>query len=161
MLLEDFEGDPQARWTYVADTVMGGISDGKATFQRDANGAFVRLTGSVSTANNGGFIQVRIRFDETGWPEDVTRLVLDVRGNGERYHIFLRSRHGTKPWHSYRATFEANADWQEVVLPIADFEPSRDELPAKITAGDVTGLGIVAYGADFEADVSVSGITLT
>ena len=46
-------------WAYLADTVMGGVSQGRAEFSSDA----LRLTGKVSTENNGGFIQVRTRVN--------------------------------------------------------------------------------------------------
>ena len=48
-------------WAYLADTVMGGVSQGGAEFSAGA----LRLTGQVSTKNNGGFIQVRTRIDPT------------------------------------------------------------------------------------------------
>ena len=48
----------KGNWAYLADTVMGGVSQGRAEF---SNGA-LRLTGQVSTENNGGFIQVRTRY---------------------------------------------------------------------------------------------------
>ena len=67
MLLEDFSKDPQNRWAYVADTVMGGVSAGESTFEQDGDTHYVRLNGRVSTENNGGFIQVRTRFSG-GWP---------------------------------------------------------------------------------------------
>ena len=38
---------------------MGGVSQGSAEFDAGA----LRLTGQVSTKNNGGFIQVRTRID--------------------------------------------------------------------------------------------------
>jgi len=43
------------QWVYLADRVMGGISEGTAQFEDQV----IRLSGEVSTANNGGFIQVR------------------------------------------------------------------------------------------------------
>ena len=48
-------------WAYLADTVMGGVSQGGAEFSAGA----LRLTGQVSTKNNGGFIQIRTRVDPT------------------------------------------------------------------------------------------------
>ena len=38
---------------------MGGISDGQAFLDQDKDTVFARLTGNVSTKNNGGFIQLR------------------------------------------------------------------------------------------------------
>ena len=47
------------QWAYLADTVMGGISKGTAQFEDQGTSQVIRLSGEVSTANNGGFIQVR------------------------------------------------------------------------------------------------------
>ena len=48
-----------ARWAYLADTVMGGISVGKAEVTSSGSETGIRLSGRVSTENNGGFIQIR------------------------------------------------------------------------------------------------------
>ncbi|MEM1378135.1 MAG: CIA30 family protein [Pseudomonadota bacterium] len=157
--LDDFSPTSAERWSYVADGVMGGVSKGAAEIGSDAGEAYIRLTGQVSTENNGGFIQVRRRFDK-GLPENAKALKLRVRGNGETYYVFLRSRFATRPWHSYRRSFQANTDWSEITLPISSFEASHSSLPERIDAVDVTGIGLVAYGADFEADLSVSTIVL-
>ncbi|MGB7431609.1 MAG: CIA30 family protein [Ahrensia sp.] len=159
MIFDDFTNDPQNWWDYVADTVMGGVSDGTIDFSNDGDKHFVRLRGTVSTDNNGGFIQVRRRFDEA-IGDGASTVSLTVRGNGERYYVFLRSRKATRPWHSYRASFIADAEWQEVRLTIAEFEPSRDVLPAHIQPADIIGLGLVAYGADFQADLSVADVKI-
>jgi hypothetical protein len=159
MIFDDFSSSPQNRWSYVADTVMGGVSDGAIAFDADDGRAFVRLTGTVSTANNGGFIQVR-RSVDGGFADTTQGLKLSVRGNGQTYYVFLRSQNATRPWHSYRASFVADDTWQEVTLPLASFTRSRDVLPEAILPADVTGIGIVAYGGDFKADLSVSAVTV-
>ena len=56
-LIEDFKSQPDTRWRFIADTVMGGVSEGKIEFFHDNGDAYARMTGNVSTANNGGFIQ--------------------------------------------------------------------------------------------------------
>lgn len=139
-------------WRYAADTVMGGVSEGRAWVDGDV----LRLTGSVSTANNGGFIQVRTDLPN-GLGGDTIHL--RVRGNGEQYFVHLRSVHSVRPWQSYRAGFETTPDWTDVALPLSAFAPSRDSLPLQINAGDVRSLGLVAYGRDHEADLSVSHIS--
>lgn len=85
-LNERFDAGAEARWRYIGDNVMGGVSSGRA--QITAEG--LNLTGQVSTDNNGGFIQVRREFED-GLSADVSALVLKVRGNGERYTVFLRT----------------------------------------------------------------------
>ena len=46
-------------WNYVSDRVMGGVSTGGASLEKDGDVTFARLAGNVSTRNNGGFIQLR------------------------------------------------------------------------------------------------------
>ena len=58
-LIEDFGANADRRWGYVQDGVMGGVSQGALSFEDDSGTSFARLTGSVSTDNNGGFIQFR------------------------------------------------------------------------------------------------------
>lgn len=154
-IIETFDTEASARWDYVQDGVMGGVSQGQAALEDGA----VRLTGTVSTENNGGFIQVRQRLDG-GWPETADGLQLRVRGNGERYYVFLRTTSARRPWHSYRAAFTAEAEWQDITLPFSAFEPSQDSLPARFTADEIRSIGLVAYGRDHSADLSVSQIAL-
>ena len=153
-VFEDFSQAPQTRWDYVADGVMGGVSQGEADFVQTEGGPAVRLTGQVSIENNGGFIQVRRRF-EGGFPQDGKGLRLSVRGNVETYYVFLRSRGLARAWHSHRHSFETAADWCEVEMAFADFYPSHEGVPESFAPDEVHSIGIVAYGRAFEADVSV------
>ena len=45
-------------WEYISDQVMGGVSEGEVEILRRCF-ISLRLSGNVSTKNNGGFIQVR------------------------------------------------------------------------------------------------------
>ena len=156
-VLEDFSGQPQARWEYLADVVMGGVSDGGAEFISDDGATFVRLTGSVSTQNNGGFVQVR-RMLPQGLPEYTKGLELEVRGNGDVYYVFLRTRELTRPWHFYKASFKSTEGWSRLRIPLTSFEGSRDFLAAPPDPQSVVSIGLVAYGRDHAADLSVATI---
>jgi len=142
-------------WTYLADTVMGGVSEGQARF----DGGSLRLTGTVSTANRGGFIQARTALPE-GLPEGTEALRLRVRGNGQRYFIHLRTTRTRLPWQYYQAGFETGPDWVDVTLPLAGFEPSGRLMAAPPRAEEVRSMGLVAYGRDHQADVSLQYIGL-
>lgn len=156
---EDFSGDANARWTYVSDSVMGGVSTGTAGIIGQGPDAMIHLRGQVSTDNNGGFIQVRRRFSES-WPDSAQGLRLTVKGNGARYYVFLKTPRLTRVWHSYRASFVAPVSWQSIDIPLDMFSPSHMGIPAMFSASEVNSLAIVAYGDDFEADVSVREISL-
>ena len=55
-LIEDFKSQPDTRWQFIADTVMGGVSTGEIDFIELNGDAYARMRGNVSTENNGGFI---------------------------------------------------------------------------------------------------------
>ncbi len=158
-ILEDFENDPQTRWAYVQDGVMGGVSQGQAQLVETDIGPAVQLTGTVSTDNNGGFIQVRHRFADA-WPANAKGLRITARGNGENYFVFLRTRGMARRWHSYRQSFPTGADWATKELPFTDFQPSHAGMPPNLDPAQVIGIGIVAYGKDHQADLTVTKIEM-
>ncbi|WP_171237866.1 MULTISPECIES: CIA30 family protein [unclassified Ruegeria] len=156
-LTEDFSKSPETRWDYVADTVMGGVSSGHVQFRSEGDVAFARLTGTVSTENNGGFIQFRRKLSDR--PDDgVSGVRLLVRGNGEHYFVHLRTRGTVLPWQYYQAEFATSDDWTEVYLPLSGFKASGAMLRATPIADEITSVGVVAYGHDHEARVDVSEI---
>ena len=149
-------------WRFVADTVMGGVSRGGLALETVAGRAAVHLTGSVSTANSGGFVQAALNLarPEGGCLDGshADALELTVYGNGESYNVHLRTPDVVRPWQSYRASFVAPPEWQQCRLPLAGFEPHR--LDAPFDSSRICRLGVVAIGRDFEADVAVARIRL-
>lgn len=147
-------------WEYVADTVMGGVSIGQITPDTISGRQAMRLTGEVSTENNGGFIQMAFNpggaavFDASAF----TALSVDVIGNGELYDISLRTTDLTRPWQSYRARFRAEPTWRTVSLPFTDLTPNRTEMP--FNPARLRRIGILALGRAFKADVAVANIKL-
>jgi len=140
-------------WAYLADTVMGGVSRGNAEF---SNGT-LRLTGLVSTKNNGGFIQVRTRIDPTETFGKVG-VKIKVKGNGEIYYLHIRNASARLPWHYYTANFQTSEKWKEVLIPFNNFEKSATFMPRKLNSETIKTLGVVAYGKDHEADVSIANL---
>ena len=140
-------------WAYLADTVMGGVSQGSAEF---ASGA-LRLTGQVSTRNNGGFIQVRTRIDPKE-AQERTGLKIKVKGNGEIYYLHIRNASARLPWHYYTANFSTNEKWKEVIIPFDQFEKSATLMPRKLNPDTIKTIGLVAYGKDHKADVSIANL---
>ena len=140
-------------WAYLADTVMGGVSQGSAGFDAGA----LRLTGQVSTKNNGGFIQVRTRIDPSDSKEK-TGIKIKVKGNGDVYYLHIRNASARLPWHYYTANFKTNEKWKEVIIPFDDFEKSATFMPKKLKADTIRTIGLVAYGKDHNADVSIANL---
>ncbi len=156
-MLEDFSGTSGSNWNFFTDQVMGGISEGQARVEEVAGARALHLTGSVSTANRGGFIQARLDL-ASPLSADAAGVVLRVRGDGQRYFVHLRTSGTVLPWQYYQAPFETTADWQEVRLPWSAFEPSGRMLRDVPKPEAVRSLALVAYGRDHEADVSLAEI---
>lgn len=146
------------QWEYVADTVMGGVSQGQISQTRVAGRDATRLTGEVSLDNNGGFIQMAFdladgaTFDASDW----LGVEIDVYGNAETYEVRLRTDQLARPWHSYRAEFTAQPDWQKLRIPWAALELRKTDVP--FDPARLRRLGVLAIGAEMTADIAVSGI---
>jgi len=89
------------QWRMFTDRVMGGISTASSGYEVIEGHRCLRLQGSVSLENNGGFIQVALplemngRFFDAG---DFKGVRLWVRGNGENYYVHLRTNQSRLPW---------------------------------------------------------------
>lgn len=147
-------------WQYISDQTMGGVSDGQAILDKDGDMIFARLTGNVSTANNGGFIQIRTNFsfvDLINTNKDLKGVLLNTKGNGETYHIFIRTSEDRSYRDFYSATFTTNENWEIVDLPFSKFKHRYSN--RSLDGNDIRTFGIVAYGRNFYSDVSVSEIS--
>ena len=146
-------------WQYISDQTMGGVSNGQAILDKDGDMIFARLTGNVSTANNGGFIQIRTNFsfvDLINTNKDLKGVRLNTKGNGETYHIFIRTSEDRSYRDFYSATFNTNENWEIVDLPFSEFKHRYSN--KSLDGNDIRTFGIVAYGRNFYSDVSVSEI---
>ena len=154
---ETFDPNKSRNWSFFTDGVMGGVSSGKASFRKSGTDSFVRLEGKVSTANNGGFIQIRHSLEKY-LNNDIKGISLKVRGNGERYYIFIRTTSTLLPWQFYNASFKTSKNWQVVKINLQAFQPSSNFLRKTIKSSSIKSIGIVAYGRDHEAKIDVSEI---
>ena len=77
-------------WKFFSDQVMGGVSEGKTSLKKDQNKLFLRLEGSVSTKNNGGFIQVRKEYQIKD--NNYKGIRLKARGIESEYYIHIRTK---------------------------------------------------------------------
>lgn len=144
----------QSRWAYFSDQVMGGVSEGQATLEQIDDQSVLRLSGMVSTANNGGFIQARTKLNSP-LPASAQGIVLNVRGNDQTYFIHLRTTRTLLPWQFYQAPFEVSDTWKEVRIPFADFNPYGRLLGKTFNVESVRSLAIAAFGRDHSADLFV------
>jgi hypothetical protein len=153
-LIDDFKSHSDTRWRFITDTVMGGVSTGKVEFLEADGDVHAHMTGSVSTENNGGFIQFRMALP-SALPKEALGLRLVVRGNNQRYFVHLRTTGTILPWQYYQAGFEVSGTWTEVRLPFKEFEASGSFLRATPQPESLKSVGIVAFGRDHYAQVDV------
>ena len=173
-----FNIDSGNNWRYVSDRVMGGVSDGQVFLEQDGNVIYARLTGNVSTRNRGGFIQLSSSSSSTYVPlmiqsirnsekngKELQGVRLNVRGNGEIYYIFIRTNETRSFSDYYQASFVADADWEMIDLPFDEFVRNVTNIAgsdtvsdSKLAAKNIRSFGIMAYGRDFLADLSVSTV---
>ncbi|KPD10548.1 CIA30 family protein [Phaeobacter sp. 11ANDIMAR09] len=157
VIVDSFDNNPQSRWEFLADTVMGGVSTGQVNFVQDDGFGYARLTGTVSTEKRGGFIQVRKELTEKP-PRDAKGVRLVTRGNGQTYFVHLRTRGTVLPWQFYQGNFNATQSWTEVRIPFSSFKSSGQMMRTEPKAESLKSIGIVAYGRDHEAMVDVKVI---
>ena len=152
-----FSEDNARYWQYISDQTMGGVSSGHAMLEKDGDMFFARLVGNVSTANNGGFIQLRSTLSFVNLIDNNKTLKgvrLNTRGNGETYHIFIRTSETRSYRDFFSATFISNNEWEIIDLPFKQFKHRFSDI--SLNGNDIRTFGIVAYGRDFFSDVSVS-----
>lgn len=147
------------RWVGFTDTVMGGRSRGSAERVVVDGVAALRLRGTVSLENNGGFIQAALPLAADDGAFDASRyegIALRTRGVPGPYYLHLRTRDTIRPWQLYHAPLAVAAEWASVFVPFTSFQPQRLERALDRTA--LRRLGVVAYGAAFEADLLVTSL---
>jgi hypothetical protein len=147
-------------WRLVTDRVMGGLSQGSVRPHRHDDRACLRLQGGVSTANNGGFVQMTLDL-ASGDPFDASQydgVLLQVAGNGERYNLHLRTSDLRLPWQSYRASFVADSRWREIRIPFDALTAYRTGEPFRPER--LTRVGLVAIGRPFSADLCLGALRL-
>ena len=167
-----FTPDSVKNWKFFSDQVMGGLSEGNVSLEQDGEMNFIRLSGNVSTENNGGFIQLRTSTSMSNKPlmfksilnsrkdgKKIKGVRLNVRGNGETYHIFIQTTiFHWLPIDFHIATFDTSPDWTIVDIPFNQFKKRSNKKQSNFDAKDIKTFAIVAYGRYFKSDVSVSSI---
>jgi hypothetical protein len=156
---EDLTAATGTKWRLVTDQVMGGVSEARVRRATVAGRPAVHLTGDVSLANNGGFVQTTLDLRPDGGAVDArawTGIALAVLGNGESYNLHLRTTDVRRPWQSYRHSFETRGDWRTVRLPFDGFEAHRIDAPLDL--GRLKRIGLVAIGRAFRADLAVADL---
>lgn len=118
-LIYDFNKDSSVKdWTIVDDGVMGGLSQGKFSIDKDGNGVF---SGTVSLENNGGFSSVRHQFDKIQTTKN-SKVLIRLKGDGKDYQFRIKDK--SDVYYSYITTFETSGKWETVEINLSDLYPS-------------------------------------
>ena len=140
-------------WELITDQVMGGKSTGNLELVKKNNEIFLRLSGEVSTENNGGFIQARkgLKINNTKY----SGIKIKVKGTRDDYFIHIRTSMLIFPWQYYAAKFKVDKSWSEIRINFEEFSKSNFYQPSSFTSSDIESIAIVAYGKDFSARVEI------
>ncbi len=151
------EGCENCGWFVVVDGVMGGLSSGKI----ESNAEGMRLSGSVSLANNGGFSSVRTRYERIDLSTS-TEVLIRYRSVGQSFAITLNNYR--RFWRPQFKAFlpETNGEWVERIIPFVDFKKMRfDSIlgdgPSEKELANIIRLGLISNDkkeGPFEFEIS-------
>jgi hypothetical protein len=157
---EEFCEAGNAKWCFVTDKVMGGLSEGSLEIKKEGNDYFYRMTGELSLENNGGFIQFRTKIKNHPSDKSFKGVRLRVRGNNHEYVVHLRTKYLLLPWQYYESAFQTTDQWTTVELPFTSFKKSNFYQPTNVVSQDIKTIGIVAIGKKFSAQIDLASIVL-
>jgi hypothetical protein len=166
LLIDDFTSDSSVFgtfWEGFTDRVMGGRSDISAGVVKEGDEAFMRMRGRVSLENNGGFIQVRLKFAERRGFFDASAyrgVRIRARGIGDNYYIHLRTVKTVFPWKYYSAPLPVGSEWADIELPWTLFTGGDYGRLPGLTVDKLKSIAITASKAEFDADIEISEIGL-
>jgi hypothetical protein len=148
---------PEENWKFFTDQVMGGKSTGKIEFYSQ-NKKYLRMSGNVTTENNGGFIQFRHKI-RNKISNNIKFLQIISRGNNKKYYIHLRTSGTLLPWQYYSKEFKVSNKWERITINLSDFKRSGFFLRKKIKPSTIKSLAVVAFGKNHDALIEVSEIS--
>ena len=146
------------QWNFITDQVMGGLSTGKYIVEKVDGVMCYRMTGNVSTKNNGGFIQIRAKLNPEINSKDYKGVYVKVYGNEKNYNLHLRTALTLAPWQYYSYTFVAKKSWSEIRAPFEQFKKSNFYQPKSILGQNIKSVGLVAGFDNFKSDICLSEI---
>ncbi len=146
------------QWNFITDKVMGGVSTGKFKVDKVEGVACYRMTGNVSTKNNGGFIQIRAKLIPEINSKDYDGVYIKVYGNEKNYYLHLRTSLTLAPWQYYSYSFTTIKNWIEIRAPLKKFKKSNFYQPKNILGQKIKSIGLVAGFDDYKSDICLGEI---
>lgn len=105
-------------WQIINDVVMGGRSTASLFLDENQNGVF---EGYISNENNGGFSSIQLNTGKIKIGH-FKKIELNIKGDGSVYQIRLKN--SNKVAHSYIYNFKTNGNWEKILIPLVEMEPS-------------------------------------
>ena len=140
-------------WKFFSDQVMGGVSEGKTALKKHKNKFFLRLEGTVSTKNNGGFIQVRKEYQIKD--NSFKGIRIKARGIESEYYVHVRTKKLFLPWQYYAGKFFVSKEWSNIEIKFDDFIKSNFYQPQKFNSSEIKSIAFVAFGKNFDAQLDI------
>ena len=164
LILEDLKNTETIikgqEWNFVTDGVMGGVSEGNVKLDIIEKTECHRMTGNVSTENNGGFIQIRTALNPKININDYEGIFALVYGNNKKYSFHIRTGTTLAPWQYYSYKFLSTNKWTEIKAPFSEFKKSNFYQPKNLLNQKMKSIGLVAGFEDFKADICLAKIGL-
>jgi len=146
------------QWNFITDQVMGGASTGKFKVEEIDGVKCYRMTGNISTKNNGGFIQIRAKLFPVINTKEYKGVYIKIYGNEKKYNLHLRTGLTFAPWQYYSFTFYSKKNWKIIKAPFSEFKKSNFYQPKSILGQNIKFIGLVAGFDDFKSDICLSEI---
>ena len=162
LILDDLNNNGKTyqnqNWLFVSDGVMGGLSEGIVYKDSISNIPCYRMTGNVTTKNNGGFLMTRTLLKPNLKANDYTGIYIKVYGNSEDYFLHLKTSFTPAVWQYYGYKFKAVKKWKEIKVPFADFKRSNLYQPKSMSSQKIKNIAVVAGFNDYQSDICFSEI---
>jgi peptide methionine sulfoxide reductase msrA/msrB len=162
LLIDDFApggGLSGGKWELVGGPESA-VPAGKVEILEQEGRTCLHVTGAVK-AGAGGAIQARRSLMARRRPLDgglYAGVRMMVKGNGETYAVHLRTRDTRYPQQNYQTQFATSGQWQEIKLPFRSFTATG--VKQQLNPAELTAIGVVAAGREFNADLSIDQIGL-
>ncbi len=146
------------RWQFFTDRVMGGRSSGDVEITTLKDKKCYRMTGNVTTENNGGFIQMRVALDYQIAQKNFKGIKISVLGNKNDYSIHIKTKFTKLYSQYYSASFNTTTEWSDIKIPFINFQKSTSYQPTNFNFQQIRTIGVVAAWKNFIADIALSEI---
>jgi len=164
MILYDFSNQERHNdnqsLRFFTDGVMGGLSQGKVKKDNIDGIQCYKMSGDVTTENNGGFIQIRLDLNPKIEINKYEGLYIKIYGNNQKYFLHIRTGLTLAPWQYYSHSFIANNKWTTIKTNLKDFKRSNFYQPKKLNNQKIKTIGLVAGFDNYKADICLAEIGL-